>query len=314
MPNGTVKFFNAAKGFGFITPDEKGKEIFLPAASVTSAGIAELKAGQRVSFEALPDTKGPKAIDLKVIADAQPHKVPNKAQVSPPNPQRKAQLTIYLDSGDEAGSDALAELRHAGFEPVVVDYIAAPPTKDELKRLSLLLRDNNQSLARKYEPLFLELRLDDRFISDSEFWGAIFEHPTLINGPILATATRAAICRTEAAVEAFLTAISSGESPGLSKPKGLPERLLRLIGGDPILPIHAKQDVAETVPQTPVVMEQKPAKAAPAKKASAKVAAKSKPKAAPAEKPKAKSVAKVKTPAKKSAGKAVKKPGRAAKK
>ena len=73
MPNGTVKFFNAAKGFGFITPDEKGKEIFLPAASLTSAGIAELKAGQRVSFEALPDTKGPKAVDLKVIADAQPN-------------------------------------------------------------------------------------------------------------------------------------------------------------------------------------------------------------------------------------------------
>jgi cold shock CspA family protein/arsenate reductase-like glutaredoxin family protein len=313
MPNGTVKFFNAAKGFGFITPDEKGKEIFLPAASVTSAGIAELKAGQRVSFEALPDTKGPKAVDLKVIADAQPHKVQKSPQASHPNAHRKAQLTIYLDSEDEAGIEALAELRHAGFEPVVVDYIAAPPSKEELKRLSLLLRDNNQSLARKYEPLFLELRLDDRFISDSEFWGAIFEHPALINGPILATATRAAICRTEAAVEAFLAAISSGESPGITKPKGLPERLLRLIGGDPVLPIHAKQDVAETVPQVAVGTEQKTATAAPAKKASATVAAKpkSKPKAAPVAKPKPKSATKVKTPAKKSA---VKKPGRAAKK
>ena len=70
MSNGTVKFFNAAKGFGFITPDGGGKDVFVPANSVSSAGVSNLKAGQRVSFETEPDSKGPKAVGLKVLAEA----------------------------------------------------------------------------------------------------------------------------------------------------------------------------------------------------------------------------------------------------
>ena len=50
MPSGTVKFFNDAKGFGFVTLDEGGKDVFLPAISVTSSGLPGLKAGQRISF------------------------------------------------------------------------------------------------------------------------------------------------------------------------------------------------------------------------------------------------------------------------
>jgi len=61
MPNGTVKFFNVNKGFGFITSDEGGKEVFVPAASPASSGITNLKTGHRVCFESKPDTKGPMA-------------------------------------------------------------------------------------------------------------------------------------------------------------------------------------------------------------------------------------------------------------
>ncbi len=70
MPSGTVKFFNDAKGFGFVTLDEGGKDVFLPAVSVTSSGLPGLKAGQRISFDVQPDSKGPKAIDLKLLAAA----------------------------------------------------------------------------------------------------------------------------------------------------------------------------------------------------------------------------------------------------
>ena len=52
MIKGTVKFFNGTKGFGFITPDDGSKEVFVPTATVTSSGAGPLKAGQRVSFEA----------------------------------------------------------------------------------------------------------------------------------------------------------------------------------------------------------------------------------------------------------------------
>ncbi|MBI1263283.1 MAG: cold-shock protein [Alphaproteobacteria bacterium] len=67
MTTGTVKFFNADKGFGFITPDDGGKDVFVHITAVKDAGLADLRDGQRVSFETQPDTrgKGPKAVNLK---------------------------------------------------------------------------------------------------------------------------------------------------------------------------------------------------------------------------------------------------------
>ena len=56
--NGTVKFFNAAKGFGFITPDEGGKDIFVHATALEAAGIRSLDEGDRVSFVPEDDRKG----------------------------------------------------------------------------------------------------------------------------------------------------------------------------------------------------------------------------------------------------------------
>jgi cold shock protein len=67
MPNGTVKFFGVAKKYGFVSPDDESKDVFVPIASLAAAGISALVAGQRVSFEMLPDGKGPKAVDLKLI-------------------------------------------------------------------------------------------------------------------------------------------------------------------------------------------------------------------------------------------------------
>jgi CspA family cold shock protein len=234
MTNGTVKFFNAAKGFGFITPDDGGKDVFVPAASIASSGLTRLKPGQRVTFEAQPDGKGPKAVDLKLIEGAPlvPQKVAERKAPAPVESDGdRSALTVYFDPASDLASDALDELREGGHEPRLVDYIAAPPSKEELKALSLLLRDSDQSLVRKYDPLFLELRLDDRFISDGEYWAAIHEHPSLINGPVLATATRACVCRTEDSVKAFMAVLSGGVAPAAQKPKGLSPRLLELVGG-----------------------------------------------------------------------------------
>ncbi len=67
---GTVKFFNQTKGFGFITPDEGGNDVFVHVTAVESSGIGALDEGMRVSFETEPDKrgKGPKAIDLQVAS------------------------------------------------------------------------------------------------------------------------------------------------------------------------------------------------------------------------------------------------------
>jgi cold shock protein len=65
--SGTVKFFNQTKGFGFITPDEGGKDVFVHITAVERSGIGPLDEGMRVSFETEPDKrgKGPKAVNLQ---------------------------------------------------------------------------------------------------------------------------------------------------------------------------------------------------------------------------------------------------------
>lgn len=56
--NGTVKFFNSAKGFGFIQPDDGGKDVFVHATALEAAGIRSLNEGDKVSFELEDDRKG----------------------------------------------------------------------------------------------------------------------------------------------------------------------------------------------------------------------------------------------------------------
>jgi len=64
---GTVKFFNKTKGFGFITPDGGGKDVFVHVTAVERSGMPGLDEGMRISFETEPDKhgKGPKAIKLQ---------------------------------------------------------------------------------------------------------------------------------------------------------------------------------------------------------------------------------------------------------
>ncbi len=65
--NGTVKFFNQSKGFGFITPDEGGKDVFVHITAVEQSPVGSLTENMRVSFETEPDKrgKGPKAVNLQ---------------------------------------------------------------------------------------------------------------------------------------------------------------------------------------------------------------------------------------------------------
>ena len=62
---GTVKFFNATKGFGFITPEGGAKDVFVHATALEAAGMTSLSEGQKVSFDIQPDAKGAKAVNLQ---------------------------------------------------------------------------------------------------------------------------------------------------------------------------------------------------------------------------------------------------------
>ena len=65
MAIGTVKFFNANKGFGFISPEGGAKDVFVHATAVEAAGMRTLSEGQKVAFDVQPDARGPKAVNLR---------------------------------------------------------------------------------------------------------------------------------------------------------------------------------------------------------------------------------------------------------
>ena len=67
MATGVVKWFNDDKGFGFITPDEGGKDLFVHHSAINSQGFRSLSEGARVSYEAEAGDKGPKAIDVSPL-------------------------------------------------------------------------------------------------------------------------------------------------------------------------------------------------------------------------------------------------------
>jgi cold shock protein len=64
MPTGTVKWFNDDKGFGFVTPDEGGKDLFVHHTGIEGSGFRSLQEGSKVSYEEEQSDKGPKAVKV----------------------------------------------------------------------------------------------------------------------------------------------------------------------------------------------------------------------------------------------------------
>ncbi len=69
MATGTVKWFNPAKGFGFIEPEDGSKDAFVHISAVERAGLTSLREGQKVEYELVPGDKGKSAADNLLALD-----------------------------------------------------------------------------------------------------------------------------------------------------------------------------------------------------------------------------------------------------
>jgi cold shock protein len=67
MPTGTVKWFNSDKGFGFITQDGGGADVFVHYSAIASSGYRELAEGQKVEFDVTQGQKGPQAANVRPL-------------------------------------------------------------------------------------------------------------------------------------------------------------------------------------------------------------------------------------------------------
>lgn len=80
MPTGTVKWFNNAKGFGFILPNDGGGDLFAHYSSIEMDGYKTLKAGQTVSFEVESTAKGGHAKHIKVVSESSSEAEPKQVR------------------------------------------------------------------------------------------------------------------------------------------------------------------------------------------------------------------------------------------
>ena len=204
MASGTIKYYNSAKGFGFILPDGGGGDVFVHATAVEQAGLPPLIEGQRLTYDTEPDARGAKATNLVLAVDQGAPALPSKAR---PSNGRAPEFTIYHNPDCQNSLNTLLLLRTAGHEPRIVEYLKQPPTKQELASLIVRMKVSGRDVIRKSEPLYFELGLDCEEVDDDKLLDAMVQNPVLINRPIVAVESSARLCRPSKLVNAFIAEV-----------------------------------------------------------------------------------------------------------
>jgi len=104
-------------------------------------------------------------------------------------------VTIFHNPACGTSRNTLALIRHAGIEPVVIEYLKTPPSKERLRELVASMGISVRELLRQKGTPYAELGLDDPTLSDEQLVDAMLAHPILINRPIVVTDLGAKLCR-----------------------------------------------------------------------------------------------------------------------
>lgn len=125
--------------------------------------------------------------------------------------------TIYHNPSCGTSRNTLALLRHAGIEPVVIEYLKAPPSREKLQELIARMGISVRALLRVRGTPYAELGLDDPSLTDDDLLDAMVRHPILINRPIVVTAAGAKLCRPS---EEVLELLPAGRMAPFTKEDG----------------------------------------------------------------------------------------------
>ncbi len=109
-------------------------------------------------------------------------------------------VTIYHNPACGTSRNTLAMIRQSGIEPVVVEYLKTPPSREKLKELIAGLGIPVRALLREKGTPYWDLGLDDPKWTDDELIDQMLAHPILINRPIVVTAKGVRLCRPSEAV------------------------------------------------------------------------------------------------------------------
>ncbi|MHB0772706.1 arsenate reductase (glutaredoxin) [Bradyrhizobium sp. 5.13L] len=109
-------------------------------------------------------------------------------------------VTIYHNPACGTSRNTLAMIRQSGTEPVVIEYLKTPPSREKLKELIATMGIPVHALLREKGTPYWELGLDDPKWTDDELIDQMLAHPILINRPIVVTPKGTRLCRPSEAV------------------------------------------------------------------------------------------------------------------
>jgi arsenate reductase (glutaredoxin) len=104
-------------------------------------------------------------------------------------------VTIYHNPACGTSRNTLALIRHAGIEPVIIEYLKTPPSRRLLRDLISAMGISVRAVLRQKGTPYAELGLDDPKLSDDQLLDAMLTHPILINRPIVVTPLGTKLCR-----------------------------------------------------------------------------------------------------------------------